>query len=304
MAETKKQEKKKGIQFKGERTRSTLIVVAGLIIFLVNIFADFTIGYTLILAAVSAMATYELVKAVGSKSKLLLAVSSAVSVLFVLTVGFKIPIPPASVLLSFYAVILLVLAVVFNKEIKYTDSVMAFFSSTAVPYAFSCFIRLNNFSDVKPEFSRWEECFLVAMVFACSWLTDSFAFLVGRKIGKHKMTPVISPKKSVEGAVFGTLITSVLNLVVLLGFELIARQFGHEYLFVESSLRYLVLVPISWALSIVSMFGDLAASVLKRNVGIKDYSNLLPGHGGIMDRFDSTLFVLPVLYGILDLMFL
>ncbi|MGN1444424.1 MAG: hypothetical protein ACI4XE_11310, partial [Acutalibacteraceae bacterium] len=115
MAETKKQEKKKGIHFKGERTRSTLIVVAGLIIFLVNIFADFTIGYTLILAAVSAMATYELVKAVGSKSKLLYGVSCAASILFVLTVGFQLPIPSASVLLSFYAVILLVLAVIFNK---------------------------------------------------------------------------------------------------------------------------------------------------------------------------------------------
>lgn len=303
MAQTKKQEKKKGIQFKGERTRSTLIVVAGLIIFLVNIFTDFTPGYTLILAAVSAMTTYELIKAVGCKSKILFTVAGAASVLSVLTVGFHLPIPPASIVLSFYAIVLLVLAVIFNKEIRYTDSVMAFFASTAVPYAFSCFIRLNNFSDVKPEFSRWEECFLVAMVFACSWLTDSFAFLVGRKIGKHKMTPVISPKKSVEGAVFGTLITSVLNIIVLLCFELIARRFGHEFLFVDGGLKYLIIVPISWALSVVSMFGDLAASVLKRNVGIKDYSNLLPGHGGIMDRFDSTLFVLPVLYGILDLMF-
>ena len=138
---------------------------------------------------------------------------------------------------------------------------------------------------------------MVSRRIACLWDTVFFLRI------ETRTAPVISPKKSVEGAVFGTLITSVLNIIVLLVFELIARQFGHEYLFVSSGLRYLVLVPISWALSIVSMFGDLAASVLKRNVGIKDYSNLLPGHGGIMDRFDSTLFVLPVLYGILDLMF-
>ena len=68
-------------------------------------------------------------------------------------------------------------------------------------------------------------------------------------------------------------------------------------------MKYLYIVPISCVLSVVGMFGDLAASVLKRNAGLKDYSNLLPGHGGIMDRFDSTLFVLPVLYGIYALIY-
>lgn len=301
MAVMKNEEKKKGIHFKGERTRSTLIVVAGLIVFLVAIFSDFTPGYTLILGAVSAMATYELIKAVGAKSKTLIAVACTVSFLSVLAVGFGISLLSIPVLLSFYALILLFLAVVFNKEIKYTDSVTAFFASVAIPYSFACFIRLNNFSDIRPEFTRWEECFLVAMGFSCSWLTDSFAFLVGRKFGKHKMTPVISPKKSVEGAVFGTLITSVLNIFVLFCFGMIAGVFGHEYMFMQGASKYLIIVPISWVLSVVSMFGDLAASVLKRNVGIKDYSNILPGHGGIMDRFDSTLFVLPVLYGILAL---
>lgn len=293
-----KTETKKKFQFKGERTKSTIIIIVALIIFLALIIMDFVPGYTLFLAAISAMGTSELIKAVGSKSKMLLSVACAVSFFTVCAVGFSIAIPHPTVILSFYMLILLFLSVVFNKEIKYLDSVMAFFSSVCVPYAFSCFIRLNNFSDINPSFTRWEECFLVGLGFACSWITDSFAFLVGRKIGKHKMCPVISPKKSVEGAVGGTVVTSVFNVGLVFIFGFIASKYGHMNFISEGAIKYLIIIPVSWVLSVVSMFGDLAASVLKRNVGIKDYSNLLPGHGGIMDRFDSIVFVVPVLYGI------
>lgn len=296
-------ETKKKFQFKGERTRSTIIIIIALLIFLAFILLNFTAGYTLILAAVSAMGTRELVKAVGSKSKVLIGVSALVSFAFVCLEGFGIALSNITVLLSFYALFMLFLSVVFHKEIKYTDSVMALFSSVCVPYAFSCFIRLNNFGRVNEAFTRWEEVFLIGIGFSCAWLTDSFAFLVGRKIGKHKMCPEISPKKSVEGAVGGTVITALFNVFLVFIFGFIASKYGHQNFISESNLKYLVAVPVSCVLSVVSMFGDLAASVLKRNVGIKDYSNLLPGHGGIMDRFDSIVFVVPVLYGICVLIF-
>ncbi|MCM1364290.1 MAG: phosphatidate cytidylyltransferase [Faecalibacterium sp.] len=298
-----KTKEKKGIKFKGERTQSTIIIIIGLLVFVATIIANFTIGYTLITAAVSAMATYELVKAVGAKSKLLFAVTCAVSALTVMAVGFKVSLPSPSVIYSFYALALLIIAVACNKTIKYTDAVMGMFASVALPYAFSCFIRLNNIADINPEYTHLEGIFLVMMVFTCSWLTDTFAFLVGRKIGKHKMSPNISPKKSVEGAIFGTLVNAAFNVLLLWIFSLVSTKIGHGAFMGESSMKYLYIIPISIVLSVVSMFGDLAASVLKRNVGIKDYSNLLPGHGGIMDRFDSTLFVLPTLYGIFALLF-
>lgn len=294
---------KKKTKFKGERTRSTLIIIAGLIVFLGTIIADFAVGYTLILAAVSAVATYELTRAVGAKSKVLFGVSCAVSALFVCSVGFKISLPLPTVIFSFYVLAMLFLTVVFNQKIKYTDTVMALFASVAAPYALSCFIRLQNIKDLNPSFTRFEGFALVAFAFTCSWVTDSFAFLVGRKIGKHKMTPNISPKKSVEGAVFGTLITAAINVVLFVLLSFIVGKMGHSDLMGAGNMKYLVAFPISCVLSVVSMFGDLAASVLKRNVGIKDYSNLLPGHGGIVDRFDSIFFVLPVLYGILEIIY-
>lgn len=300
--------KKKGIHFKGERTASTIIIIIGMLLFLAAIITDFRPGYTLFTAAVSAMASYELLKATGAKSRLLFGINSAVSALFIVLTSYRLPeriISPATApaFVSFYALALLVLAVIFNKSIKYTDAVAALFASTALPYAFSCFIRLNDIALLNPEFTHLEGIFLVMMVFSCSWMTDSWAFLVGRKIGKHKMTPNISPKKSFEGAVFGVLATVCLNLAMLWVFNKIALSMGHGAFMTEGNMKYVYFIPISIVLAVVGMFGDLAASVLKRNVGIKDYSNLLPGHGGIMDRFDSTLFVLPVIYGIFAIIY-
>lgn len=294
----------KKIKFKGERTRSTLIITAALIAFLISICTDFRPGYTLMVAAVSPMATFELLRACGVKSKLLFTLSCVVSAFSAFYVSYDIPIKPVGVFVSFYALTLLFLAVIFNKEIKYVDSVAALFASVAIPYSFTCFIRLNDIAKLSPEkLSHREGVFLVMFAFSCSWVTDVFAFLVGRKIGKHKMTPHISPKKSFEGAVFGTLITAAVNVLFLFLFSFGTGKLGYHAFFGESAMKYLYIIPISCVLSVVSMFGDLAASVLKRNVGIKDYSNLLPGHGGIMDRFDSTLFVLPVLYGIYVLIY-
>lgn len=299
--ETNTQENKKhGLS---ERSIGTVYVVIGLVVFLIAIFANITWLYTVITAAVSAMAAYEFTKAAGAKSKVLFTITSAVSALTVLLTGFGVAVPHVGVLYSFYVLIMLCITVVLHEKIKYIDTVAAVFASVALPYSLSCFIRLNNIGNYIEGYTHLEGIYLVLMAFSCSWLTDVFAFAVGRKLGKHKMTPKISPKKSVEGAVGGVVITAAVNAVVLLVFSLISQKMGRGAFMDESNLKYLYILPISMVLSVISMFGDLAASVLKRNVGIKDYSNILHGHGGIMDRFDSTLFVLPVLYGIFILIF-
>ncbi|MBQ2693635.1 MAG: CDP-archaeol synthase, partial [Clostridia bacterium] len=123
-----------------------------------------------------------------------------------------------------------------------------------------------------------------------------FAYFVGVKFGKHKMAPNLSPKKSVEGAVGGVVCVLLFMLLCLLVFEkvLVKQSFFMPVWF------YCITVVF---ISITSMFGDLMASLIKRYYGVKDYSNLIPGHGGIMDRFDSvllaspTMFVLITIYG-------
>ena len=122
--------------------------------------------------------------------------------------------------------------------------------------------------------------FLVWLIFLCSWGCDTCAYCVVMLIGKHKMAPVLSPKKSVEGAVGGVV------GAVLLGAVYGAAVKGEI-------LEYGV---ICGAGALISMVGDLAASAIKRNHDIKDYGTLIPGHGGIMDRFDSVIFTAPVIY--------
>ncbi|MGN0702014.1 MAG: phosphatidate cytidylyltransferase [Lentihominibacter sp.] len=122
---------------------------------------------------------------------------------------------------------------------------------------------------------------LVWLVIITAFGTDICAYFAGVTMGKHKLCPKISPKKTWEGAVGG-----VLGSVILSGI------FG--FVFAGELLPHCLV--IGFLASIVSMFGDLTASIFKRKMGIKDYGNLIPGHGGILDRFDSVLFTGPVIY--------
>ncbi len=133
---------------------------------------------------------------------------------------------------------------------------------------------------------RMEErgIFLVWLVLICSWGCDTCAYCVGKIVGKRRIFPVLSPKKSLEGCIGGCL-----------GAALIAGIYGWFALTKDAG--ELVLIALICALgAVVSMVGDLAASAIKRNKGIKDYGKLIPGHGGIMDRFDSVIVTAPLVY--------
>ncbi len=131
--------------------------------------------------------------------------------------------------------------------------------------------------------------YLVWLVFLCSWGCDTCAYCVGVLFGKHKMSPKLSPKKSIEGAVGGAVGAGVLGGIY--GFCMNTFQ-GTEF-------PIYLFVIICVVGGIISMIGDLLASGIKRDGNIKDYGKLIPGHGGILDRFDSMIFISPVLYYLL-----
>ena len=131
---------------------------------------------------------------------------------------------------------------------------------------------------------------LTIAILVCS-ITDSFAYLVGRKFGKHKLAPRISPSKTVEGCIGGSISTMIFLLAAGLCLQLSGLM---EVNFLKFGLYVLTA-------SLVGQYGDLCMSSVKRIEGIKDYSELLPGHGGILDRFDSQLFVLPYTYLFLEI---
>lgn len=129
--------------------------------------------------------------------------------------------------------------------------------------------------------------YLVWMIFISSWISDTCAYLVGVLIGKHKLVPHLSPKKTIEGSVGGILGSAVVG--GLFGFFLLDKTLGGN----QFGIMLFVIGAIG---SVISQVGDLAASAIKRNHDIKDYGNLIPGHGGIMDRFDSVIFTAPMIY--------
>ena len=130
--------------------------------------------------------------------------------------------------------------------------------------------------------------YLVWLIFICAFCSDTGAYFTGSAIGKHKLTPVLSPKKTYEGAIGGILFTAV--VAGFYGYCMYAVwQVGKENMF----LLYALLGGIG---SVFAQIGDLVASSIKRFVGIKDYGKIMPGHGGVLDRFDSVLFTAPLIY--------
>ena len=131
---------------------------------------------------------------------------------------------------------------------------------------------------------------LVWYVIFAAWGTDVFAYCVGMKFGKHKFSPV-SPKKSIEGCIGGAL-GAVLCFIIYTIF------LNNVY---DMNINYLMIGFIGVILSFIGQVGDFSASTIKRYVGIKDYSNLFPGHGGMLDRIDSVIFIAPFAYFLLML---
>lgn len=130
------------------------------------------------------------------------------------------------------------------------------------------------------------------LVFIGSWICDTCAYLTGVTCGKHKMAPVLSPKKSIEGAVGGVIGATAIGAVYG---AIIGR-------YVEAVSHPVIAFAVMCGVAgLVSMVGDLSASAIKRNYEIKDYGRLIPGHGGILDRFDSVIFIAPVIFYILSL---
>lgn len=170
------------------------------------------------------------------------------------------------------SMILILFVYVFGYPKYHAEQVMAAFFGVVYVAVMLSFIYLTR--------SLPDGKFLVWLIFLCSWGCDTCAYCVGVLIGKHKMAPVLSPKKSVEGAIGGVV------GAVLLGVAYAAATGGELA-------AYGIICGVG---ALISMVGDLAASAIKRNQEIKDYGKLIPGHGGILDRFDSVIFTAPIIY--------
>ena len=180
---------------------------------------------------------------------------------------------PEWYMLWFFGTVLVSLLYLFNIEHRKLEDAMATITGIFYVVFFSFHVTLV---DQAEPYSN-----MVWLIVITAFGTDIMAYFSGYLLGKHKLCPKISPKKTIEGSIGG-----------ILGSVILSGLFG--YFFMPEILMHCIIIGVLG--SIVSQFGDLTASIFKRKMGIKDYGHLIPGHGGILDRFDSVLFTGPMVY--------
>lgn len=243
--------------------------ITGIIILACTIFLIYTGGYSLLftIMALSLIGIYELSKALKGKGyKMNLPLAYIFSA--ILTYFSWLNYPNIELyILSTYMMIILVMMTIFDI-FDFKSALLQIFALLYIPLSFSAFFKL-------------EGTFYIWLIFICAWGTDTFAYLVGSLIGKHKLIERVSPKKSVEGAIGGIIGAAFLTFVICKIFNI-------------SNIMPLIIISIFG--SIIAQLGDLTASKIKRYSETKDFGFIFIGHGGVLDRFDSILFVAPFIF--------
>ncbi|MCL1952803.1 MAG: phosphatidate cytidylyltransferase [Oscillospiraceae bacterium] len=263
-----------------------LLALAGLIWIETPLVLCLVVGFSVI-------AAHEICHAVQMKNRAMIAVSMAMAALLPPVLAYwpaisgRLHIPALLLLLGYLLLLLALMLAQFDKT-RCSHVLYALLASLLVPGALAAIPMLRGFAPEK-NLAVW----LLLFTLCGAWVTDIFALFVGVKFGRHKLAPHISPKKTVEGAVGGLVGCVLMNL----GFALLFNRFFLE----QHKINLLGVALLSLAAGVVSMMGDLAASVLKRNHGVKDFGKIFPGHGGVMDRFDSLVLVTPFVYALLQL---
>ena len=229
------------------------------------------------IGALALIGAYELMKCVGVNQR---------SFLFVWTMvcAFAAAIVPAAyapVRWILYVLLAFLCAIIKAGELKFFHIAAGICAVIVIPYSFSAFLRI--------EAMGLHRAYLL-LPFILSFACDTFAYIVGCTIGKHKLAPKVSPKKSVEGSIGGLAGNVLCGLLFAFVMD---RWFG-------GSIGYGAMAVLALACGVVAQVGDLSFSLIKREFGIKDYGKLFLAHGGVLDRFDSVLFVAPVIELILN----
>ncbi len=172
-----------------------------------------------------------------------------------------------------------------HKKIRYEQIFFALAAMIFVPNAMSTMVRIDR-DNIQ------HGVFFLVLGLCGAWIADSGAYFTGVAIGKHKLCPEISPKKTIEGFIGGIISTAV---VFVACFAVYNNMIANNPM-KENAVSYIAVAVTGMLCAVIGTVGDLSASMIKRQIGFKDYGKIMPGHGGLMDRFDSVLFVLPTFY--------
>lgn len=271
----------------------------GIALFIVVMFCMDTPVYDLAFCIVALLAVHELLSAYGipkqDKTVTLLAMGMGVlPFLPLLQLVLKAGLAGRMETVSAFGCCLAILLMLFcflcrHHRLSFPQIAVALFSAIAIPNGFAMMVSLRN------RFGGVEALYLILFTLSCAWGADSGAFFAGKFFGKRKLAPTVSPKKTVEG-LYGGLISGLLLAAV---FTLVWEVFVAPGAGVVTPRWWLLFLCLP--VTLAGVLGDLTASAIKRQCGIKDFGTIMPGHGGILDRFDSVLFAAPLLISVLSL---
>jgi len=242
------------------------------------------------LIALSMIGLYELYRAVSGKNLSVHIVGYLFCAIYILSIDRAVfnSIFMTSAVVMFTLMFFLVIN---HQKINFIDCAVTLFGFYYVPFMMSNIFLVRDF-DIYGIYFVW-------LIFISAWGTDTGAYLIGKtlgKEGKHKLTPVLSPRKTVEGAAGGVFLSAALSFV----YGLVVSK-----MFIINEINVILFcVVIGITGSVLAQFGDLTASAIKRYTKIKDYGKLFPGHGGVLDRFDSVLFTAPAVYLVMRALFI
>lgn len=247
--------------------------IVSLALFFAVLFFDSTVFNTIVCILIAGM-LFEVYKA--TKPGIPLIIAGYISAASIVAGSFFGGIWPACMIsVMVYAIICISL----HGYKNYTDVLSSSFLTWYIVLFMSVLCRIRSEFDI----------YGVIMVCLCAWVTDTFAYFSGKLFGKHKLIPRVSPKKTVEGSVGGIISAAIFSVV----YAYILSQLNVITPDVKSYVLFAVLGTVS---SVLSQAGDLFASAIKRDCNIKDFGTIFPGHGGILDRFDSVVFIVPFVY--------
>ncbi len=272
------------------KTRVITAVVGLAVLAVVLAFFD-TIVFDFVLSAICLLAIHEVFSAMGfgKKQWYLYAAAVPFTLLVMLTSSQSV----RALILPFCFLLVLFLNVCQIAHVQTLDfgklSGYVYFSGVIV----FCFYSLIHLKRCLPFAQyRYDAIYFILLILCSAWGGDTAAYFAGRACGKHKLAPIVSPHKTVEGAIGGIFGSVLAGVVLTLVYSFLSAS--HNVITIQVQPRhYAILVVMGAIASVLGILGDLFASSVKRQVGIKDYGTIFPGHGGILDRFDSVMFIAP-----------
>ena len=272
------------------KTRIITAVVGLCLLAVVLAFFD-TVLFDLVLALICLIGMHEVYSAMGFGRKQWYLFAAAVPYTLLIMLSTRAAVAALILPASFLVVLYYNICLIANHGTLDFGRLAGFvYFGGVILFCFYSLIYLKR--QLPVDVFSYDAVYFILLILCFAWGGDTSAYFAGRAFGRHKLAPVVSPHKTVEGAIGGVIGSMLAGVLVTFVYGLLSGRL-HMFTVNITPRHYLIILGLGAVASVLGILGDLFASAVKRQVGIKDYGTIFPGHGGILDRFDSVMFIAP-----------